>query len=157
MPEQLGKRLTLNAAFFREIKEDHQQLQKLLCELGQLIENRVLLANHPRLFLELLDKLVDQLGLHFTLEEAYGYFEHSLEEKPEFHDQAVRLRDQHSGLYTSLQQIAEMTGNEVNKNPPQLDELADQFAEFLKSLNSHESAEHNLIMEALNRDVGGGD
>lgn len=154
---QSTKRLTLNPAFFREIKEDHQQLQKLLSELDQIVENRVYLNNHPRAFVDLIDQLVDQLGLHFTLEEAYGYFEHTVEEIPRFHDQAVRLRDQHSELYTMLQKLAEASADEPLKAEPQMNELADRFADFHTALKVHESAEMNLIIEALNRDVGGGD
>ena len=86
------KHLTVNAPFFQEIKDDHQQLQKLIADLDELIENRLVLSDHPRQFLELIDQLVDQLALHFTLEEAYGYFEHALEEAPRFHDQAVTAR-----------------------------------------------------------------
>jgi hemerythrin-like domain-containing protein len=157
MSGERPKQMMVNAAFLQEIKEDHQQLQKLLSDIEHLLENRVSLNNHPRNFLVLLDELVDQIGLHFTLEEAYGYFEVALDEAPRFHEPALKLRDQHRELYVMLQKIAESAATACEAAEPQLNPVADQFTAFHTALKAHESAELNLILEAMNRDMGFGD
>ncbi|MBX3423159.1 MAG: hemerythrin domain-containing protein [Pirellulaceae bacterium] len=157
MVDKSSTRITVNAPFFQEIKQDHLQLQKLLVELEKLTGNRIALQNHPRQFLELIEALVDQLALHFSLEEAYGYFDHALEESPRFHEQAVKLRDQHAPLYNTIREIAESVVKQCSGKHPQLDSAADRFADFNRSLKAHESAEMSMILESLNRDMGGGD
>jgi hemerythrin len=157
MAGERPKQMAFNAAFLQEIKDDHQQLKKLLLDIEHLLENRVSLNNHPRDFVTLLDELIDQLGLHFSLEEAYGYFEVALEEAPRFHEPALKLRDQHRELYLMLQKIAESAANACEKPEPQMNPIADQFSAFHTALKAHESAELSLIVEAMNRDMGFGD
>jgi len=151
-----GMKFTLNAAFFREIKEDHQQLKTVLERLRNLISRRLAVENHRREFADLLAELRDQLAFHFTLEEAYGYFEDAVERAPRFHEQAGRLRNQHSQLYIMCQEIAESAATRL-ANGGELDTLVDQAIAFDRALQAHESAEVSLIMDAINLDVGVGD
>ncbi|MCB0321219.1 MAG: hemerythrin domain-containing protein [Bdellovibrionales bacterium] len=157
MPNQKPKRLTVNAAFFQEIKEDHKHLRDLIEKLCGLTSNRPALGNHKREFVTLLAELRDQLALHFALEEAYGYFEDALEETPRFHEQADRLRGQHCELYLLIQQISESAVEVCDLEEPDLLGIADQFEAFNMAFRAHESAELNLILEALNLDMGVGD
>jgi len=53
MASESSKRLTINAPFFREIKDDHESLQKLLSELEHLVGNRETLSHHGRRFLRI--------------------------------------------------------------------------------------------------------
>jgi hypothetical protein len=149
--------MTINAPFFREIKEDHEQVRKLIADIDTMVAQQSTLVQHPRQFLSLIDQLVDQLALHFALEEAYGYFENALEEEPHFHDQAMKLRGQHSELYLMMQHIAEATANACDRHRPDLDPVARQYKAFEHAFKAHESAELHLILEALNRDLGTGD
>lgn len=151
-----GMKFTLNAAFFREIKEDHQQLKTVLERLRNLISRRLAVENHRREFADLLAELRDQLAFHFTLEEAYGYFEDAVERAPRFHVQAGRLRNQHSQLYIMCQEIAESAATRLATGG-ELDTLVDQAIAFDRALQAHESAEVSLIMDAINLDVGVGD
>ncbi len=147
-------KFTVNAAFFREIKDDHKQLQCLLDRIRNFIAVRPALANHWKEFTTLLCDLRDQLAFHFALEEAYGYFEDAIERAPRFHDTAGRLRDQHADLYLLAQEIAENAGLLPNSEAEQ---LADQFVAFDVALKSHEAAELRLILDAIGHDVGVGD
>jgi hemerythrin len=151
-----GMKFTLNAAFFQEIKEDHQQLKGVLERLRDLINRRLAIENHRREFANLLAELRDQLAFHFTLEEAYGYFEDAVERAPRFHAQAGRLRNQHSQLYVMCQEIAESAAARLASGV-ELDTLVDQAIAFDRALQAHESAEVSLIMDAINLDVGVGD
>lgn len=150
-------KFTLNAAFFHEIKEDHQQLQAVLKRLRDLMNHRLALSNHRREFATLLGDLRDQLAFHFALEEAYGYFEDVVDRAPRFHVEAGKLRSQHSQLYVSCQEIAENAAADMAAGGADLDPIVDQFAAFDRALQSHESAELGLIMDAMNLDVGVGD
>ncbi len=151
-----GMKFTLNAAFFQEIKEDHQQLKAVLERLRNLISRRIAIENHRREFANLLAELRDQLAFHFTLEEAYGYFEDAVERAPRFHEQAGRLRNQHSQLYVMCQEIADSAAARLAAGG-ELDTLVDQTVAFDRALQAHESAEVSLIMDAINLDVGVGD
>jgi iron-sulfur cluster repair protein YtfE (RIC family) len=145
-------KFTVNAAFFREIKEDHQQLQCLLDRLREMTQQLPALENHRREFAALLTDMRDQLALHFTLEEAYGYFEDVIERAPRFHSQAGKLRAQHEKLYVMAQELVEKAGGRFDT-----EDLADQFTLFDTALKSHESAELKLILDAIQQDVGEGD
>lgn len=148
-----GMKFTLNAAFFQEIKEDDQQLKGVLERLRDLISRRVAIENHRREFANLLAELRDQLAFHFTLEEAYGYFEDAVERAPRFHEQAGRLCNQHAQLYVMCQEIAENAAGRLASGA-ELDTLVDQAIAFDRALQAHESAEVSLIMDAINLDVG---
>ena len=147
-------KFTVNAAFFQEIKDDHKQLQCLLDRLREMLQNRPALDNHRREFAALLADLRDQLALHFTLEEAYGYFEDAIERAPRFHAPAGRLRNQHAELYVIVQELADKAAAEHDIDSQ---DLAEQFSQFDTALKAHESAELKLILDAIQMDVGEGD
>ncbi len=153
-PKRSDVKFTVNAAFFREIKDDHQHLQSLLDRTRHLAANRPAIVNHAKEFVQLLADLRDQLAFHFTLEEAYGYFEDAIERAPRFHDQAGRLRNQHSELYVMAQRIAECA---VALPAIEIDDVVEQFLTFDLALKAHESAELRLILDAIHQDVGVGD
>lgn len=150
-------KFTVNAAFFQEIKDDHKQLQCLLERVRDFVHHRPALGNHVREFAEALAELRDQLAFHFTLEEAYGYFEDAVERAPRFHVQAGRLRDQHSELYVMARDLAEKAAALSNQDGAAVKRLADQFIAFDTALKAHESAELRLILDAIHQDVGVGD
>ncbi len=153
-------KFTVNAAFFREIKEDHQQLNCMLDKLRQMVNSPPALANHLREFSQRTAELRDQLAFHFTLEEAYGYFEDAVERAPRFHEQAGRLRDQHSELYLLAEQVAESAAS-TSDHPVDAEQtaawLSKLFVDFDTLLKAHESAEVRLILDAMQLDVGVGD
>jgi len=153
-------KFTVNAAFFREIKEDHHQLKSMLDKLRQMVGNPLVLANHLKEFSQRTAELRDQLAFHFTLEEAYGYFEDAIERAPRFHEQAGRLRDQHSDLYLMAEQVAESAAS-ASDHPVDAEQTAERlsklFIGFDTILKAHESAELRLILDAMQLDVGVGD
>ena len=155
--KRTGVKFTLNAAFFQEIKDDHQQLQAVLTRLRELVHHRSALINHKREFASLLSDLRDQLAFHFALEEAYGYFEDAIDRAPRFHASAGRLRSQHSQLYVMCQEIADTAAARVDAGAVDLDPIIDQYLAFDRAFQAHESAELSMIMDAMNLDVGVGD
>ncbi|QEG38792.1 hemerythrin domain-containing protein [Roseimaritima ulvae] len=155
--EKPGNRVTINAAFLQEIKADHQQLKELLDHLRQLSSQPQAIPNHCREYVDLLEQLCDQLAFHFTLEEAYGYFEDALESSPRLDNQACALRAQHAELFVLARDMADGAAQKNLQAVPHCEQLAEQFMTFDKALKAHESAELNLILAALEEDLGGGD
>lgn len=148
-PTGVGPKFTVNAAFFQEIKEDHQHLKTLLSKISKLVSTVEAINNHSRKFTALLCELRDQLAFHFALEEAYGYFEDAIEREPQYHEQAGKLRAQHEELYLMSQDIAEQAQNRVDSKEPDLVAVAEQFQAFQAALSAHESAELRLILDAI--------
>ncbi len=150
------KKFTINAAFFQEIKDDHLQLQDLLTSLRNLTDHRPALPNHACAFADKLFSLCDQLALHFSLEEAYGYIEDIIESTPHLHVRTGLLRDEHTKLFVMVRDLADRAASRHKGANDELMQIADQFVEFDRALKIHESAEVQLILTAMNQDEGGG-
>ena len=149
------KKFTINAAFFQEIKDDHQQLQEMLSNLRSLSAHRPALPNHACAFADKLFSLCDQLALHFSLEEAYGYIEDIIESTPHLHVRTGLLRDEHTKLFVMVRDLADRAASRHKGATEELLQLADQFDEFDNALKIHEAAEVKLILNAMNQDEGG--
>ncbi len=150
--------LTVNAAFLREIKEDNLRLRELL----EVVQQCVHLANdrqRVRALAETLSELRDQLALHFSLEEAYGYFEDAVEVAPNLSERASELRSEHGSLFLEVCRLVEtaeqLLYGEINGVAAPA--LAQQFDRFWQTLRQHEKREGDLIMEAFESDMGVGD
>jgi iron-sulfur cluster repair protein YtfE (RIC family) len=148
--------VTINAAFLREIKEDHRDLWRLLDEVRHLCAewplSRRRLANR-------LARLRDRLAMHFTLEEAFGYFDDPLDVAPRLARQAETLRSQHGELYLALARLADEADTVAHGigTAQRLRRLAGDCRRFDKSLLAHEHLENQLILEAFDEDIGVGD
>ena len=90
--------VTVNAAFLQEIKEVNQELWSLLAELRHRCQ-RPIAPGHCRQLIDKISLLRDQLALHFSLEEAYGYFDDPVDVAPQLSRQAEHLRSEHRELY----------------------------------------------------------
>ncbi len=148
--------VTLNPAFLQEIKEVNEELWQLLDELRQCVRRPIGPAQ-CRLIVERLATLRDQLALHFALEEAFGYFEDPAYVSPGISESAEKLRQEHRTLYVRLNDLVERA--EDLSYDLQLTALArwigPQFEQFDAAFRQHESRENELIMDALEVDLGG--
>ena len=151
--------VTINAAFLEEIKEDDRRLRHLLTEaqtaFGQRRSQRAWLIRTVALLCD----LRDQLALHFTLEESYGYFDEPVCAAPWLSERAEALRAQHRDLFVLMCEIVEAAERslEPHVRRNRWDQVADRFDEFLAALGQHESDETDLIFQAYNDDIGVGD
>src|SRR5262245_65894974 len=93
--------VTVNAAFLQEIKEVNQELWMLQADLRHRFQ-RPVAPGHCRFLVDKLCLLRDQLALHFSLEEAYGYFDDPVDVAPQLSRAADRLRSAHKGLYLAV-------------------------------------------------------
>lgn len=157
--------LTVNAAFLQEIKDENRELRQLLhdCDaaLGKCTSAGAGSAAadgplDPKLALDLLMRLRNQLSLHFSLEETYGYFDDAVQVTPQLADRALKLRGQHSDLFLSFCALVERA-EQTSKDGQGIRDIAEQFADFHARFQEHESRETELIVEVLNEEIGCGD
>ncbi len=152
--------LTVNAAFFQEIKEVDQELWRLLAEVRRITADPSELVAQRKQFLLTMETLRDQLALHFALEEAYGYFEDPVHVAPRLCDQACALRDEHRQLYVWFCDLecraAELLGGGSRRSSALLD-LVKDVETFDARLRRHEEQENELIQQEYNDDIGVGD
>jgi hypothetical protein len=151
--------LTVNAAFLQEIKEDAREFRQLLCQAVDLLGPSQMPTADLRQVADVLGRLRDQLALHFTLEEAFGYFEDALDAAPQLSQRAEALRSEHQTLFVDLCAIVDLAERMVYGRTGAEDrtELGRMFHRFRVDIALHESREHDLILAALNDDIGCGD
>jgi len=151
--------LTINAAFLQEIKEDNRDLRCMLAECRVLLARPRGVRVDPRRLVQLLGKLRDQLALHFSLEEAYGYFDDAIDVAPRMSREAEMLKEQHPQLFVELCGVEERAEQWMYRETASVDrdELLRQFDQFHSHLQEHEAGEDALIMRAVNEEIGGGD
>ena len=99
--------LTVNAAFLQEIKEVNQDLWRLLADIRRMCARPESIRAARSSFLTMLDDLRDQIGLHFALEEAYGYFEDPVHVAPQLCERAFELRAEHNELYLQISRLSD--------------------------------------------------
>ena len=148
--------LSLNPAFFREIKEDNGELASLLEELRESCRDRDhRLESCGRLHAQLCE-LRDRLAIHFSLEEAYGYFEDALTAAPWLTAGADRLRSQHGDLYLEICAIVDGADRLLHHEIPGeiVETVKREFRAFAHRLRRHESDEIELISKAFQDDIG---
>jgi len=150
--------ITVNAAFLQEIKEVNHELWDLLA----FLRNRCQRPIAPGACRQLIDKLCqlrDQLALHFSLEEAYGYFEDPIDVAPQLGRAAERLRAEHKQLYLDLCDLVERAERMFydEQHAALALWLGPEFLDFDCRLRSHEERENELIMDAYDGDIGVGD
>ncbi len=152
--------LTINAAFLQEIKEDNRELRELLADCLAACEpagwRRTI---DPMKLTRLLGKLRDQLGMHFALEEAYGYFDDAVSVAPQISQRALELRQQHRPLFVEMCQLVDETEQLRYHEPTSVhwQDIAENFFNFHERFRQHEAAEDQLIMQMINEEIGCGD
>jgi hypothetical protein len=151
--------LTINAAFLQEIKEDNRRVHELLAEVEQWFQSHATSEASPRPLVDALAQLRDQVALHFSLEEAYGYFEDAIDAAPRLSEKAAELRAQHGDLFVRLCQMVNDAERWLYRETPRdvHSALVRQFEKFSQEFRRHESREADLILDAFECDVGVGD
>ena len=151
--------VTVNAAFFQEIKEVDQELLRLLANARRMCLDPTSIHTAPRRFIGLVEQLRDQLALHFALEEAYGYFDDPVYVAPRLCQQAERLRAEHADLYVMVVDVSESAERLVEqiRRDCLVRDVVRQFCDFHEALRQHEALENELILQEYDDDIGVGD
>jgi hypothetical protein len=150
--------VTVNAAFLQEIKEVNHELWALLADLKHRCQ-RPISPGQCRQLIDKLCQLRDQLALHFSLEEAYGYFDDPVDVAPQFSRSAEQLRGEHKQLYMDLCDLIDRAERMFydEQHAALALWIGPEFLEFDQRLRGHEARENELIMDAYDGDIGVGD
>jgi hypothetical protein len=151
--------VSINPAFLQEIKDDHHELRQLMHHTcAALGRSGPAETDYPRL-VEMFGKLRDQLAMHFSLEEAYGYYDDAINAAPHLSRRAEWLRAQHAALFGELCRLAESAEQLLYHEQPlaAVARLGEDYRRFSTRFHEHESQECDLIQEAFNDDIGTGD
>ena len=149
--------VTLDPVFMQEIKEDDRQLRLVLDRFRELVFDRSLAeTDRPRLARLVMD-VRDRLAFHFTLEEAYGYFDDPVTVAPRLSERVEELRVEHDELYADLGRISDLFEDLESFQAVDLATFREMSCEFLHRFDLHEAAENALISQAFNEDIGVGD
>jgi hypothetical protein len=151
------RRLSVNAAFLKDIKDDNRHLKILLDRIGPLAEHQQTATNHWAELIGLFSDLCDQLALHFSLEEAFGYFDDAIMTAPQLSVSAELLRGQHSHMFVQIRGLADRALEISPERVEQVTQLLKEYDQFRKIFEKHEEAELKLILDALDDDIGVGD
>lgn len=151
------RRLSVNAAFLKDIKDDNRELKVLLDKILPLTAYPQTAANHWPEFIELLAELRDQLAFHFSLEEAYGYFEEAILTAPQLSLTSENLRGQHAQLFEQVCELADQVLEIAADQPEKVSRFLKKFNRFEHAFEQHEEAELQLIIASLDDDIGVGD
>ncbi|HEV3137735.1 MAG TPA: hemerythrin domain-containing protein [Pirellulales bacterium] len=151
--------VSINPAFLQEIKDDHHELRQLLHHTAAMLDRPTWMQIEFDRLADLFTKLRDQLAMHFSLEEAYGYFEDAISVAPHLSKRAEALRSQHFELYSQLCSLVERAEQLLYHEAAKVAVagLAEDFRRFSAGLQEHESCESDLILQAFHDDLGAGD
>ena len=152
-----ARRLTVNAAFLKDIKDDNRDLKILLDRIYLLAAYPQTASNHWQELINLFADLRDQLALHFALEEAYGYFDDAVGTAPRLSVTAECLRGQHPKLFERIRSLADKASEIRVDGSEQIVRFLDDFNHFRGEFEKHEEDELKLILDALEDDIGVGD
>ena len=147
--------VTVNAAFLAEIKQSHQELWQIIGYLDDLTQNQISSPLFLQKLCAALSQLHGRLITHFSLEEAFGYFDDPIEVAPRISRIAESLRKEHQQLQQSCGDLAERAQHAYDFGGScELQKLASSFLSFHTRLVNHEEAEIDLIQEAYGDDIG---
>lgn len=135
------------------IQGDHQRLQAKLGWLHEQLAAARLTAAQADLELA---RAATELEEHFTHEESGGFFAELLDRAPQLDERVSNLLQEHRELRVLFRFLRKTCGWACGESGTRSGWLA-EFAEFHHRFNEHEQAEHDLLHEALQRDVGLGD
>jgi hypothetical protein len=148
--------VTINAAFFEEIKEAHVEVCAKMEQLMRLGRQASWTESTCRQLTDELEVLVELVGLYFSLEEAYGYFDDPVYVSACYSDRVNELRGEHRDLFQGLSRIRDHTARLLYNG--RLRESADailaRLVVFRDQLEQHELRERELITEAFSADIG---
>ena len=151
--------VTVNPAFLEEIKEVNLELWELLRGTSEYLNDASHRPLNAHRLLGQLVRLLDNVAMHFALEEFYGYFDDPLADAPRLAESAAQLRDEHGLLYLQLCDLIEFVEEHLHRGTlgRVLRSIRNRFNAFMDQFVTHETCERELILEAYDEDLGIGD
>lgn len=124
------------------VLREHRKIHALAAQIGN--------ARQPGNLLAPLVDLLPLLQRHFAAEEgSNGFYEYLADRAPRLRNRMVEVVAEHVGLLASFRELQQRA--KANPSPTACDEARTLVAR----LRAHEKAEDDLLIEALDHDVGG--
>lgn len=141
----------------QEMHRDSTHLADLRLALKAYVDNSTLLRFHRSRFVELLTRLRDQLAIHFTLKQVGGYLVEVVQKDPRLSEPAEKLRADHTQLFQMVCELVDQVEEAASGRAAQrrLPKLLKKLDEFECALQLHEEQEKELVLESVDRDLGG--
>ena len=147
--------LLINPAFLQEIKDSNPDLWDTQQLLRQTINARGDAKALGNRLVRVLDDFRDQVALQFALEESYGYQAvkgtNRVLASVVSTDRIAQARQQHTGLYLELSELAEKAEELQYRGvtQPGLDRLVAAIESFDEKFRQHEELECDLIEQSF--------
>ena len=129
----------------------------LLEQITPIIRHQRTAVNYWPDLIVLMSDLRDQLALHFSLEEAYGYFDEAVVSLPQLSVTAEVLRSEHPFLFAAIRDLADEVSEVCSDRAEQVNRFIQHFDAFRSMFEKHEENELELILESLDTDLAAGD
>ncbi|MCO8121558.1 hemerythrin domain-containing protein [Stieleria sp. TO1_6] len=146
--------LAVNAAFLKEIKDDNRHLKSLWDRMLPQLSHQETAKNHWSELIADVAELRDQLAIHFSLEEAYGYFDDALDIEPQISLTAESLKSQHPRLFAEIRDLADQMMELNGERVEHIQKWLRKFDRFRKHFEQHEEDELKLILHSFDDDLG---
>lgn len=155
----LTRTVAVNAAFLQEIKEDNRELRRLLNLTGTMFAISDAGPVPTREIVDMISELRDQMAMHFSLEEAYGYFDDAINIAPRLSERADSLRNEHRTLFLDLCELVDEAEQLLyhEDTASTLARIGLRFEAFRHQFQEHETREEELILQSFDDDIGVGD
>jgi hypothetical protein len=142
-----GRAVTVNAAFFREIKDENRGLQEVINTVKLFAIAGVYRSGEGVVLARHLKELRQQIRMQFALEQAYGYFDGPISVDPETSRRATALRAEHAELWSELESLYGQARRAVNEPAGKSVRvaLADRVDALVERFELHQRDENELI------------
>lgn len=135
------------------MKTEHEELARAVQATREELESANCQRNYVNDKLLHLSELVE---LHFRHEERGGYMAEALARAPQLRPRAEVLQEQHVQLQEEIDKLQLLVHSGV-ESASWWDRIRNDFLHFASRLTNHEHSETQLVQEAYNLDIGGGD
>ncbi|HSW44516.1 MAG TPA: hemerythrin domain-containing protein [Phycisphaerae bacterium] len=143
----------------RWLREQHDKIEELAASLTERVDNspRVKVDAWLKDLKDEFERFRAHMQKHFALEEEGGYLAAVLQDRPGFHDDVQRLRDQHAEAGPLMTSIFEEVNHLEVGTPLHLLDSCARIRNLLGILKEHETTEDRLVLQAFSQDMGGND
>lgn len=140
-------------AFAAAFQAEHRELRRLLQALRHaLAKDRVWSQELAQEAFGIVEALDTHLHGHFSKEEEGGYLEQALAVAPRFSDEAQRLLAQHAVMLAEVKRVLETARRAISVQEAWL-QLQAEARELMQKLVEHETAENQIVQQALNSGI----
>jgi hypothetical protein len=156
---QRSMSVTINPAFFEEVKEAYLEIAALLEEILRTASSWPLLELQEDEFTVRLVKLSDVVEHYFSLEETFGYLDDPVFVSAAYSTRVAELRAEHADLLAQIHRLSDHAARLCynGRLRASADTILARLRVFQEQLEQHEIRESELITEAFNVDLGCGD